>query len=299
MKHSMPVRRLAMIGFTLLLAACSKPHSADSAATQVAAKVNNAEITVYRLNAVVAQVPNVSSSQLVSGKVLERLIDQELLVQKAQEAKLDRNPQVVQAMEQAKRAVLASVYLQQIAADIPKPSDQEIKDYYVQHPEYFSARRIYAYRSMAVRATDAEVHGIQQELTSTKDMNAVLTYLRANKLSFVTNTLAKATEQLPVVLVPRFAALKDGDATTITYPGGVELVQLISSSAEPVDEVQGRPFIEKYLLDQRRNERADAEVRSLRAAARIEYLGDFKAPPVATSAPTPNDAATGMAAGIK
>jgi EpsD family peptidyl-prolyl cis-trans isomerase len=299
MKHSMPVRRLAMIGFTLLLAACSKPHSGDTAATQVAAKVNNAEITVYRLNAVVAQVPNVSSSPLVSGKVLERLIDQELLVQKAQEAKLDQNPQVVQAMEQAKRSVLASAYLQQIAADIPKPSDQEIKDYYVQHPEYFSARRTYAYRSMAVRATDAEVRGIQQELTSTKDMNAVLTYLRANKLSFVTNTLAKATEQLPVVLVPRFAALKDGDATTITYPGGVELVQLISSSAEPIDEVQGRPFIEKYLLDQRRNERADAEVRSLRAAARIEYLGDFKAPPVATSAPTPNDAATGMAAGIK
>ena len=70
------------------------------------------------------------------------------------------HPQVVQAMEEAKRAVLASAYLQQIAADIPKPSDQEIKEYYVQHPEYFSARRTYAYRSMAVSATDAQVRGM-------------------------------------------------------------------------------------------------------------------------------------------
>ena len=303
MKHSMPVRRLVMIAFTSLLAACSKPHSGDSAATQVAAKVNKGEITVYRLNAALAQIPDLSanSTKDVSANVLERLIDQELLVEKAQEAKLDRNPQVVQAMEEAKRSVLASAYLQQIAADIPKPSEQEINDYYVQHPEYFSKRRTYAYRSFAVSATAAEVHGIQQELASTKDINAVLTYLRANKLSFVTNTLAKATEQLPIVLVPRFAALKDGDVTTITYPGGVELVQLISSNAEPVDEVQGRPFIEKYLLDQRRNDRVATEIKYLRSAATIQYLGDFKPPPVATSSPASsvNAVANGIAAGIR
>lgn len=304
MKHSMPVRRLAMIAFTSLLAACSKPHSEDSAATQVAAKVNNAEITIYRLNAAVAQIPNVSSAQsatLASGKVLERLIDQELLVQKAHEAKLDRNPQVVQALEEAKRSVLATAYLQQIAADVPKPSDQEINDYYVQHPEYFSARLTYVYRSTAVRATPAEVHGIQQVFTSTKDIGAVLTYLRANKLSFVTSTVAKASEQLPVEVLPRFAALKEGDATTFPSAGGVELVQLISSKAEPVDEARGRPFIEKYLLDQHRNERVATEVTSLRSAATIQYFGAFQAPPVATSTPTPgvNDVATGIATAIK
>jgi EpsD family peptidyl-prolyl cis-trans isomerase len=301
MKHSMPVRRLAMIGFTSLLAACSKPHSADSAATQVAAKVNNAEITVYRLNAVVAQVPNVSSSPLVSGKVLERLIDQELLVQKAHEAKLDGNPQVVQAMEAAKLSVLASAYLQQVTASVPKPSDQEIHEYYVKHPEYFGARRFYVYRSFTIKATPAEVQAIQQQLTATKDVDAVASYLRTNKLSFAINKFSKTTEQLSVSAMARFAALKDGDATTIPSPGGVELVQLISSSAEPVDEVQGRPFIEKFLLDQSRNERADTEVKSLRASAKIEYLGDFKAPPVATSAPNPsvNDVATGIATAIK
>jgi EpsD family peptidyl-prolyl cis-trans isomerase len=299
----MPVRRLAMITFALLLAACSKSHTADSAATQVAAKVNGGEITVYRLNSAVAQVPNVTaqSATAVSENVLERLIDQELLVQKAQEAKLDRNPRVVQAIEEAKRSVLASAYLQQIVGEVPKPSDQEIHDYYVHHPEYFSARRSYVYRSIEAHVTPAEVHGIQQEISSTKDIDAVLSYLRASRLSFVTNTQAKTTEQLPVEVVRRFTTLKEGDTATFASAGGVELVQLISSKVEPVDEAQGQPFIEKYLLDQHRNERAANEVKSLRAAATIQYLGNFHAPPVATSTSmsSRDDSASGLATGLK
>jgi hypothetical protein len=78
-------------------------------------------------------------------------------------------------------------------------------------------------------------------------------------------------------------------------------VQLISSSPEPVDEAQGQPFIEKYLIEQRRNDRAAAELKYLRSVAAIKYLGDFKAPPVAGSDPTPtaNAVADGVAAGIK
>jgi EpsD family peptidyl-prolyl cis-trans isomerase len=303
MKHSMPVRRLVMIAFTSLLAACSKPHSGDSAATQVAAKVNKGEITVYRLNAALAQIPDLSanSTKDVSANVLQRLIDQELLVEKAQEAKLDRNPQVVQAMEAAKLSVLASAYLQQVTANVPKPSDQEIHEYYVKHPEYFSARRFYVYRSFAVKATPAEVQGIQLQLTAGKDVDAVASYLRTNKLSFVINIFSKTTEQLSAQAMARFAGLKDGDATTIPYPGGVELVQLISSTAEPVDEAQGRPFIEKFLLEQRRSDRAATEIKYLRSAATIQYLGDFKPPPVATSSPASSvDAvANGIAAGIR
>src|ERR1019366_4323631 len=82
---------------------------------QVVARVNTKEITILQLNAALAQVPNVTAetAKAASGPLLERLIEQELLVQKAQDAKLDRNPQVAQAMEAAKRQVLATAYLQQ------------------------------------------------------------------------------------------------------------------------------------------------------------------------------------------
>jgi EpsD family peptidyl-prolyl cis-trans isomerase len=302
MQHSMRLGCLAVMVFASSLAGCGKLHH-ETGATQVVAKVNNGEITIHQLNAALAQVPNVSAESVktVSGPVLERLIDQELLVQQARAAGLDRNPQVVQAMEAAKRSVLASAYVQQMTANIAKPSDQDVHEYFVQHPEFFSGRRVYTYRSIAIHATPDEVRGIDQQLTTTRDLNAVVNYLRTNKLSFFDNALSKTTEQLPKEAVARFAALKDGDATLFVSPAGAEVVQLLSSRSEPVDEAQGRPFIEKYLLEERRNERVATEIKSLRTAATIQYVGEVKAPPVNAAAPKPsaNDVRASIAAGLK
>jgi len=302
MQHSMRLGCLALIVFASSIAACDKINH-HTVTTQVVAKVNNGEITVHQLNAALAQVPNVSpeSAKSVSGPVLERLIDQELLVQQARAAGLDRNPQVVQAIEAAKRAVLAGAYVQQMTANIAKPNDHDIHEYFVQHPEYFSGRRVYAYRSVAIHATPDEVHGIEQQLTATRDVDAVVNYLRTNKLNFVVNSLSKATEQLPKEALTRFVGLKDGDSTLFVSPGGAELVQLISSHPEPVDEAQGRPFIEKYLLEERRNERVATEIKSLRTAATIQYVGEVKAPPANAASPKPkaNDVSSSIAAGLK
>jgi EpsD family peptidyl-prolyl cis-trans isomerase len=299
------VGRVAVIVAASVIAACGKLNH-DTGATQVVAKVNKGEITVHQLNTALSQVPNISpeSAKTVSGPLLERLIDQELLVQKAQEAKLDRNPRVVQAIEAAKRSVLASAYLQQVTANIPKPSDHEIHDFYVEHPEYFTNRRVYMYRSIVVHAPPAEVHNIEQQLTGSKDIDGVLNYLRTNKLNYVVNTASKTTEQLPMEVVPRFMALKDGDVTSFTSGDGLEVVQIVSSRAEPVDEAQGKPFIEKYLLEQRRNERAASEIKSLRGAATIQYVGNIKAPSAtpsnaATPKPGANDVNSRIAAGLK
>ena len=292
---------LAIVGAVTFLSACSKPHSEDAAATQVAAKVNGAEITVFRLNAALAQTPNIpgNSTQNVAGEVLERLIDQELLVQKGHQGDIDHNPQVVQAIEAARRSIIANAYLQQITASIAKPSDQDIQQYYVQHPEYFAARRFYVYRSLVVSATPAQVQAIQQQLAGAKELDFVANYLGANRLSFVNNKFARSTEQLSASAQARFSALKEGETTTLPSPGGVELVQLISSSSEPVDEARARPSIENYLIEQRRKDRAAQELKYLRSGATIQYLGNFKAPAVPEPTSNANSVADGGAAGIK
>jgi hypothetical protein len=76
---------------------------------------------------------------------------------------------------------------------------------------------------------------------------------------------------------------------------------LISSQPEPVDEAQARPFIEKYLLKERQKERVAQEIQTLRAAAKVEYFGNFKAPALAAppSASPENDVRSGIASGIK
>jgi len=298
----MRIARLGLLALGVMAAACGRSHSGPGS-TQVVARVNHKEITILQLNAALAQVPNVTAetAKAASGPLLERLIDQELLVQKAQDAKLDRNPQVAQAMEAAKRQVLATAYLQQFVADVPKPTDQEIRDYYVQHPEYFSARRVYTYRSIPVAAPATVIAAIEQQLSTSQDLDAVIATLRADKITFAVNSETKAAEQLPSEAVPRLAALKDGQSATFPFPGGVEIVQLVSSRPEPVGDVQARPFIEKFLLERSRRARADGEIKSLRSVASIQYTGALKAPTVKAADPKPSasDVTTSIATGLR
>src|SRR5882757_1096990 len=132
----------AIIAAALLLAGCGDKKDKDKPASQTAAKVNKEEITVHQINFVLQQQRGLAPEQAASASkvALERLIDQEVALQKAQEQKLDRDPRVVQQLEAARREVIARAYVDKIAAGAPKPSAAEIKAYYGAHPALFSER---------------------------------------------------------------------------------------------------------------------------------------------------------------
>src|SRR5450432_277326 len=91
-----------------LLAGCGDKKK-DKAATQTAAKVNKEEITVHQINFLLGQQRALPPEQAASAsrQVLEKLIDQELTLQKASEQKLDRDPRVVQQIEAARRDLVS------------------------------------------------------------------------------------------------------------------------------------------------------------------------------------------------
>jgi EpsD family peptidyl-prolyl cis-trans isomerase len=246
------------------------------------------------------------AAKAASGQALQQLIDEELLVQKAREAKLDRNPGVMQAIEAAKRSLLANAWLQQAAAGGADPSDQDIKAFYDHHPEIFAERRIYDGRSIPILASPEQVDSIRQQLASTKNLDALLDNLRTQHLAVAVSSFTKSAEQLPPDALARFAALKEGEFITVPYGGGIEVVQVLSSRLEPLSESQARPLIQKYLVEQGRKQRADEAIKSLRVAAAIQIVGDVKPPPAADAIPAKappkpgtSDATAGIGAGIK
>ena len=103
---------LTAAALVLVLAGCGVKK--DKPATQTVARVNKDEITVHEINFVLSQQRGLAPDQAASAskQVLERLIDQELALQQAQEQKLDREPRVLEQLVAARREIIARAFVE-------------------------------------------------------------------------------------------------------------------------------------------------------------------------------------------
>ncbi|HSC65028.1 MAG TPA: EpsD family peptidyl-prolyl cis-trans isomerase [Caldimonas sp.] len=261
-----------------LLVGCGDKKK-DKAATQTAAKVNKEEITVHQINFLLAQQRGLAPEQAASASraALERLIDQELALQKADEQKLDRDPRVVQQVEAARREIIARAYLEKIAEGAPKPTPQEVSAYYEAHPALFKERRIYSLQELAIEAPADQVEGLKKTLASSKSFIDFVNYLKANNVRFAGNEAVRAAEQLPLASVDQFAKMKDGQAIFNVRPNGAQVINVAASRMQPVSLEQATPAIEQFLRNERKRKLLADDMQALRSAAKIEYVGDFAA----------------------
>ncbi len=276
-------------GAALSMSGCEKKKDAE--ASQTAAKVNNEEVSVQQINHALQQQRGLKPEQAeaASRQVLERLIDQELALQKASELKLDREPRVMQQLEAARREIVARAYLERAGESAGKATPEEVAKYYEANPALFKERRIYSLQEISIEATPEEVAQLRSQLSSTKNTNELIEYLKANDMRFSGNQAVRAAEQLPIASLPTFAAMKDGQAMLNTTPTGAQLIVVAGSRAQPVTLEQATPAIEQYLLNARKREIIAKDIKALRDGATIEYVGRFAeaaaSVPAAGSAP--------------
>jgi EpsD family peptidyl-prolyl cis-trans isomerase len=267
---------IAMAAVVVLLAGCGDKKK-DKPASQTAAKVNKEEITVHQINFVLQQQRGLAPEQAASAskQVLERLVDQELALQKAQDQKLDREPRVVQQLEAARREIIARAYVEKIGNGAPKATPAEIKAYYEAHPALFKERRVYNLQELSVQVKPEEVEGLRTKLAGAKDLTEFVNYLKSSDIKFAANQVVRAAEQLPMASVDKFAELKDGQSVFNAVPGGVQILFLAGSRSQPVDEQRAVPAIEQFLLNERKRKVVEDDLKALRAAAKIEYVGEY------------------------
>jgi len=268
---------------TIVLAACGARE--DKKATQPAAKVNNDEVTVQQINFVLSRAGQLSEQQTKEGgkRVLEQLINQQLLVQQATEKKLDQEPRVLQAIEAAKRQVLAQAYLEQVASGANKPTPEQITEFYDKHPELFAQRKLYRFNQLVIAGKPEFLPTLRsklEEVDKVSDKSGVMrtlaTWLQSQGVKFRAAVATQSAEQLPLEALPKFHAMKVGDLMLLPAQGGFSVLQLAASQAQAMDQEKAKPFIEQFLLNRARLEVTQSELKKLRESAKIEYLGDFK-----------------------
>lgn len=286
------VSLLAAVSAAVLLAACGGDKG--DKASQTAAKVNKEEITVHQINFVLQRQPGLKPEQAeaASRQVLERLVDQELAVQKAQEQKLDRDPRVVQQIEAAKREIIARAYVERVGESVAKPTNEEIAKYYNDKPALFKDRRIYSLQELQIEAKPEQFEVLRAKLGAAKNLNEFVDFLKANDFRFAGNQAVRAAEQLPLSSLDGIARMKDGDSMVSPAANGITVLFLVGSRSQPVDEARARPAIEAFLLNQRKAEVVQKDIKALRDGSKIEYVGKFaqpaaSAPAAAAPAPAP------------
>jgi EpsD family peptidyl-prolyl cis-trans isomerase len=288
---------LVVIGIAAL-GACSRGgetrEGATKTATQVVAKVNGQELTFRQLESVLRQQNIASNQDLDQAKrvALDALVDQQVVVQQAIKDKIDRDPEVLSAIEAARSKILGQAYVARVAALVAKPSEAEQKAFFEKHPELFSQRRIYQVDELAIPVT-VGADAVRAQIAKGAQIPELAAWLTKSGIKFGQNRGAQAAEGLPMAVAKVLGELKEGDITVLELPGGIQAVKILKVRNEPVAFPTAQAAVERYLMNERQRAAMTEKLKSLRADARVEWVGEFAAAKP-DSRPAP---ATGVARG--
>jgi EpsD family peptidyl-prolyl cis-trans isomerase len=283
---SMRFSRLQMAALAICVISifswCGARAVAAPTPTQVVARVDGRELTISQLNHVLLEMHAPDSGPAAQQEALNRLIDEELMVQAAQTAKLDRDPTVMMSMEDESREILVRAYAERHIFPSAQIEESELHKFYDDNPALFSARKIY--QAVVFNVEQAPLAaGAQAALNEAHSPDAVRAILLRNSINFQTEAIKRAAEAIPLPMLPTLAGAKVGDI--VVAPSGVGRTQLLllnglESSPLSFEQVSGE--IGEFLTTQRNREALKAAVRQLQIASKIEYIS---AQPAAASTP--------------
>ncbi len=268
----------------VLLAACSKSKPVDE--TQIAARVNKGEISVHQVQYALQRQPRLVAAQpqTAARRVLDSLIEQELAAQAARSDGLETDPAVVQAMEAAKREVLARSYQDRLAAKAVSASTDEVDRYYDSRPALFQERRLYTLQEFSVDASPEESAGLQALLKNAKSVDEIGEALGKSGMRSRSRQFVQSAEEMPLGLLESVAKLQVGQWVLTQLSGSPRIYVILGAQAAPMNRNTARPAIEAYLLGERKRELVASEMKNLRERAQVVYQGTFAQTGVAASA---------------
>lgn len=272
-------RWLVLLIVTALVSACGDKEETGSAKenTQVVAKVNGEEISIHQVNLMLNRLGplNEEQSKAAAKQVLAKLVDLQLLKQKAIEAKLDRDPTVLQTIEATKSQILAQAYVEREMSKATKATASEMDVFYDEHPELFKERRIFNIQELAVEASSEKLPEFEQVIATKKNIAEIAQWLKSNGYKFALNANVRAAEQLPLTVLVKLQKLNNGDIVAIPNGQSINIVSVAASQSQPISKEKATPLIEQYFANKSKKEEVELQMAALKKAANIEFVGLF------------------------
>lgn len=293
------VPRLLCAALVLLAAAgLSACGDKDKKPGQSLASVNGKEITILQLNEELQRAGVQSSQQAAASKqLLESLIDRQLLQNEAEKEKVERDPKVMQAIERAKALIVAQAYMQKRIGAAVRPSKPEVEAYFTQNPQFFTQRKQFDMRQL-ILPTSALNDELKAVIDGAKSLEDVAQWLDGHKVAYSRSQVSRTSADLAPELSSKLASMAKGQLFIVREGERSLLVSLADVKDSPVGLDAATPQIEQFLANKKSKDAADAELKRLRASAKIEYFNKDAAPAAAaTKAPAGTPAAPAAPAG--
>lgn len=277
--------RRVLCGVLILVAAAglSACDSKDKKAGQSLVSVNGKEITILQINDELNRAGVQAGQQEAATKqLLESLIDRQLILEEAMRNKIERTPDVMQAIERAKAQIIVQAYLQSVTSKIAKPSKAEIDDYYQKHPEFFAKRKEFNLKQLAISNKNFSDE-LKAFIGSAKSLDEIPAWMDKHGVQYARRQVTRSTADLPQQAVAQLLALPKGQLFIVGEGDSRVLNILTATRDNPVSAANAAPQIEQFLMNKKSKETAELEIAHLRSLAKIEYLN--ASAPVAAQAP--------------
>lgn len=240
-----------------------------SEASQVIARVNSDDISVHQLNSSISQEANKIPSLSEREALIEKMIDRQLALQQSLAQGLDRRPEVMLRLEEARRDILAAAYAEEISGKLEAPNDEAGARYFGEHPGLFANRKVYRLREISLPEGSSVLAEVQSRLERKESVTVLVSWLRSQPGRFGDQSTLRAAEQLPVEIVDRLSQLKRSETIAFRSPRALVIYEVQSAEAAPVTWTMAAPMIKAHLAKQNGVAAFKEELKRLRAMAKI------------------------------
>ena len=218
---------------------------------QAIARVGEKEISRQRFEEIIKVLDDQSKSELTLKKknlILERLIDEELLIQRAIELDLVRNDSLI------KGNVIQTMFQYIINSnELAEPSEAELRDYFNKEKNYFSSGRRYKLKNYTFRnLRDAET---ARNLLNQSNLESFLKLVETENAIDLPNvflTPQKIRDYLGPKVLEELPSLEKGDFSNIylinEVPSMVICIDILFDNNPKFDEIIEQ-IKNKYIRD--------------------------------------------------
>ena len=262
------------------IAGCSQ-KSDNNSDSHVAANVNGVEITLREVEALYNRTAAPGTSATVAQdqkrSILSGLVRSELLAQGAVKMKLDRSPEFILAMHEARRQVLAGLAEQNITSSTKPLSPEIIRKIVSENPQYFAGRKLLVYEEVMIPGVDLPLLGaLNASANHGASLDQLVDELKSKKVQYRRVKLTQMSDQLQPVIFRVLSGSKPGVPLVARVEDKFAIILLLHSmQSVPLEGAAAEQVAGSMMFARQKNMVIAKRLTELTDEAKINYFGEF------------------------